>query len=478
MPDSITPVAAQIQPPNPMTGIHSLSGTLGLKRQHQNLQTGQYQQATAQAESEQAQQKNNELQKVSALMQNVHGGGYRKGDGTLDPQGFADVVSTVAPVYGQQVASSALSQANEIVTNQKAKQDLTDASRASLGTVLTTLAKDPNTKRGDVIDAYTSWMQDHKDDPAAFRVGLAQAALLPQNDADPKFRDTLGKFGASLTGQATTAPSTIDTGGQIQPGTTSQITGAFSAAGAPIAKPPAQTTNAAGQIINRNPQTGALSAAPVAGAGAGPPGGINPTTAQAQTQQGIASGVTQRVQQAQAAANNTTQAQDALTRARAILDSPAAPNTGAGFQRVQGLKNLMSTLGIDTQGAAGDNSLLENLARSQVGLGGPDAARELAHNGSPNVNVDNAALKGIVTQSLATERALAAYANVQTQTKDPDQLARNEAKLRSIPNLIQGHEYCLARNPKEAEEFLQKHGLSRTDMARTRALIKQFEGGQ
>src|ERR1700747_1461426 len=390
MPDSITPVAAQIQPPNPMTGINSLSGILGLKQQQQNLQTGQYQQATAQAESEQAQQKNNELQKVSALMQNVHGGGYRKGDGTLDPQGFADVVSTVAPVYGQQVASSALSQANEIVTNQKAKQDLTDASRASLGTVLTTLAKDPNTKRGDVIDAYTSWMQDHKDDPAAFRVGLAQAALLPQNDADPKFRDTLGKFGASLTGQATTAPSTIDTGGQIQPGTTSQITGAFSAAGAPIAKPPAQTTNAAGQIINRNPQTGALSAAPVAGAGAGPPGGINPTTAQAQTQQGIASGVTQRVQQAQAAANNTTQAQDALTRARAILDSPAAPNTGAGFQRVQGLKNLMSTLGIDTQGATDANSLVKNLARyeaaraTQAGLGGTDAARELAHNRSPH----------------------------------------------------------------------------------------------
>ena len=484
MPAPITPVAAQIQTPNPMTGIDSLSGILGLKQQQQNLQTGQYQQATAQAESQQAQQKNNELQKVGALMQSVHGGGYRQSDGSLDRQKLADDISIAAPVYGQPQAASLLSQANEIVTNQKAKQDLTDSARSSLGTMLTSLAKDPNTKRGDVVDAYTSWMQDHKNDPAAFRVGVAQAALLPQNDADPKFRDTLGKFAATLTGQPTTAPSTVDTAGQIQPGTTSQITGAFNPTGGPISKPPAQTTNAAGQIINRNPQTGALSPAPVAETGAGPPGGINPTTAQAQTQQGIAQGVTQRVQQAQAAANNTTQAQDALTRARTILDSPAAPNTGAGFQRVQGLKNLMSTLGIDTQGATDANSLVKNLARyeasraTQAGLGGTDAARELAHNGSPNVNVDNTALKGIVTQSLATEKALAAYANIQTQTKDPDTLARNEAKFRSIPNLIQGYEYGLARTPKEADEFLQKHGLTRADMARTRALIKQFESSQ
>jgi hypothetical protein len=230
VPDAITPVAAQIRPPDPSQGINSLSGVLGLKQQQQALQTGQYQQATAQAESQQAQQKNNELQKVGALMQSVHGGGYRQTDGSLDRQKLADDISIAAPVYGQPQAASLLSQANEIVSNQKAKQDLTDSARSSLGTVLTSLAKDPNTKRGDVVDAYTSWMQDHKNDPAAFRVGLAQAALLPQNDADPKFRDTLGKFAATLTGQPTTAPSSVDTGTQVIPGQTSGITGAFTPA--------------------------------------------------------------------------------------------------------------------------------------------------------------------------------------------------------------------------------------------------------
>lgn len=153
-----------------------------------------------------------------------------------------------------------------------------------------------------------------------------------------------------------------------------------------------------------------------------------------------------------------------------------------GFKR--DVRNLLSTAGIDTQGADDTNSLVKNLARyeasraTQAGLGGTDAARELAHNGSPNVSIDNAALKGIVTQSLATEKALSAYANIQAKSRDPAQMAKNEADFRSIPNLIQGYEYGLARNPREAEEFLQKHGLSRADMARTRAAIKEFEGRQ
>ena len=469
------PLGNTFKQPDPMAGINTLSGVIGLQQQRQALQTGQYQQATAQAESEQAQQKNAELQKVGALMQNVHGGGYRKSDGSFDRQRFADDVTTLAPVYGGAIASNALSQANEIVQNQKAKQDLTDSARSSLGTVLSTLSKDPNTHRGDVLDAYTQWMQDHKDDPAAFRVGLAQAALLPQNDADPKFREMLGKYAATLTGQPTTAPTTVDTGGAIQPGQVSNITGGISPSGPPIQKTmaPHQIRNEAGQVVNVNPG-GSLNVAP----------GANPTTAQAATQNTVASGVASRVQQAQAAANNTVQAQDALNRARTILDNPNAPNTGALVDWKRNVKNFLSSAGIDTQGADDTNSLIKNLARyeasraTQAGLGGTDAARELAHNGSPNVSIDNAALKGIITQSLATEKALSAYANVQNKTKDPDKLARNEADFRSIPNLIQGYEYGLARTPAEAEEFLKKHGLSRADMARTRQALKEFEGRQ
>ena len=209
--------------------------------------------------------------------------------------------------------------------------------------------------------------------------------------------------------------------------------------------------------------------------------GANPTAAQAQTQNTIAAGVAQRVQQAQAAANNTTQAQDALTRARAILDNPDAPNTGANFENKQYVKNFLAGAGIDTKGADDANTLAKNLARyeasraTQAGLGGTDAARELAHNGSPNVSLDKSALKGVITQSLATEKALSAYAGIQAKTKDPNALVKNEADFRSIPNLIEGYEYGLARNPQEANEFLQKHGINRADMAKTRAQIKEFE---
>jgi hypothetical protein len=139
-------------------------------------------------------------------------------------------------------------------------------------------------------------------------------------------------------------------------------------------------------------------------------------------------------------------------------------------------------VGFDTGAADDANTLVKNLARyeaaraTQAGLGGTDAARELAHTGSPNISLDNAALKGIITQSLATEKALATYANIQTKTKDAGQLAKNEADFRSIPHLIEGYEYGLARNPQEADEFLKKHGVTRAQMAATRKAIKEFEG--
>lgn len=235
MPDMV-PVATQIQPPDPSKGLGLLSSIIGIRQQQQALQTGQALQQTAQANAQQDQQKNQELQAVSGLMKNVHNGGYRNEDGSFNRQKFADDVSSVAPTYGQDIATSALAQANEVVQNQKAKQDLTDSARSSLGDTLTALAKDPNTRRDDVITAYQNWLQNHKDDPAAFRVGLAQATLLPQNDSDPNFRATLGKYAATLTGKATTAPSSVDTGAAIQPGVTSNISGAFTPSGQSIRK--------------------------------------------------------------------------------------------------------------------------------------------------------------------------------------------------------------------------------------------------
>lgn len=475
-----------IQPPNPQQTLGTLSGIYGIKQQQQNLQTGQYAQQSAQAESQQAQQKNTELQKAqSVAIEGARSGAYDDGNGGINRQKMADDILKVAPVYGQGQVSSLLSQANEVVQNKQAHQNLTVSQKKEMGDTFGSLAADPNVDNTKVINAIEALRQAHPNDPEYSRLLTSQVMHLPNNAPPDQMRATLGRFAAAATGDPQVTTGTTSTPGGTQGIAQNRFTGAVSPAGAPVAAPPHQTTNAAGQIVNVTPAGGtsvAPSAGPAAPPGAPPGMGANPTAAQAQTQNTIAAGVTQRVQQAQSAANNTTQAQDALTRARAILDSSDSPNTGANFENKQYVKNFLAGAGIDTKGADDANTLAKNLARyeasraTQAGLGGTDAARELAHNGSPNVSLDKGALKGVITQSLATEKALAAYAGIQAKTKDPGALAKNEADFRSIPNLIQGYEYGLARNPQEANQFLTKHGINRADMAKTRAQIKEFEG--
>jgi hypothetical protein len=152
------------------------------------------------------------------------------------------------------------------------------------------------------------------------------------------------------------------------------------------------------------------------------------------------------------------------------------------FNKLRGLSNLFSSAGIDTSSATDANTLVKNLARyeaaraTQAGLGGTDAARELAHTGSPNTAIDNNALLGIVQQSLATEKAISAYAGVQAKNaNNPATQQASEAAFRNIPNLIEGYQYGLAKSPQEAERFLKEFGMTKDQMTATRRAIKQFE---
>ena len=125
MPEMQT-VADKIIPPDPQAGLKRLSSILEIRQQQQNLQTGQYQQQQAQAESKQAQQRSGELQAVQQLVINGGKSGEFDGpDGKLDRLKMADAISRVAPTYGGEIATQALSQANEIVQNQRAHQALT-----------------------------------------------------------------------------------------------------------------------------------------------------------------------------------------------------------------------------------------------------------------------------------------------------------------------------------------------------------------
>ena len=483
MPDMIQPVGAMIKPPDSSQGINTMSGILGLQQQRQALQTGQYQQQSAQANAQMTQQDAQARAAAGSFFKNFDIAKHHGDDGTLDLD--SALTSSEFKATGDsapEIAKSLLAIKNSQLAAKSSLAGLNSTLRDQFSSQVAGLAQDPDVKsgnqtgRGKVLDAIDQFGK--VGGPDAQRVAGVYGQVL-QNTPPAKMGQALQnlQLQAKAAGDQLPQPGIRDTGTQIQSGAVAPGSGAFTPAGAAIDRQSVVDT-AAGPKAVVTPARGIM--APLKTAGSGPE--LNVTTAQATTQNTAAAGVAQRVQQAQAAANNTSQAQDALTRARTILDKPDAINSGAGFEWKKTVRNVLASAGIATNEADDANTLVKNLARyeasraTQAGLGGTDAARELAHNGSPNASLSTDALKGVITQSLATEKALSTYANIQSKTKDAGQLAKNEADFRSIPNLIQGYEYGLARTPAEADEFLKKHGLTRAEMAASRKAIKEFEG--
>lgn len=487
MPDMIQPIGAMIKPPDSSQAINTMSGILGLQQQRQTLQTGQYTQDTAQANAQMTQQDAANRQAAGAFFKSFDIAKHHGDDGTLDLD--SALTSPEFKATGDaspEIAKSLLAIKNSQLQAKTGLAALNGTLRDQFSSQVAGLSEDPDVKagnqtgRGKVLDAVQQFGK--VGGPDAQRVASVYGQVL-QNTPPEKMAQALSnlQLQAKSAGEQMPQGTTVDTGTQIQPGATAPGTGAFKAAGPPINKQSVIDTSAGvkGVVTPAKGTIAPLTTAPGPGGQQGPE--LNVTTAQATTQNTAAAGVANRVQQAQAAANNTTQAQDALNRTRAILDKPDSINTGAGFEWKKSVRNILASSGIDTGGADDANTLVKNLARyeasraTQAGLGGTDAARELAHNGSPNAALSTEALKGVVTQSLATEKALATYANIQAKTRDAGQLAKNEADFRSIPHLIEAYEYGLARNPQEAEEFLKKHGLTRKQMLQGMDAIREFE---
>ncbi len=470
MPD-MTPVGSMYPPANPLSTLSAIYGIqqqrIGVQQAQQNLQTGQYTQASAQANASQDQQKNAELKAAQQLaIQGAKSGQYSNSDGTLNRQKMADDMTAIGP-YAASNATQLLSQANEVVQNQQAHQNLTVSQKKEMGDTFASLAADPQVDNTKVTDAVERLRAAHPNDPNYSRLLTSMTMHMPNTASSQDLQTLLGRWSSAATGQSQIAQGT-NAAGQNQ--VINPYTGARSAPQlGPGATNPASPAVAGATAAATLPYVGPTAAASAAGAAEGAAGTANLT------------GVATRVQQAQAAANNTVQSQDALNRAKAILESPGAPSTGTQYENVKGLKNLMSSLGIDTEGANDMNTLTKNLARfeaaraTQAGLGGTDAARELAHSGSPNTQLDNKALLGIVRQSLATEQAVASYANVQSKTNDPAQQLKNETAFRNIPNHIQAREFGMMRNPQEADEYLKEQGMTKAQMAAARAKMKEFD---
>lgn len=455
--------------------LGTLSGLMQLKQQQQNFQRGA---AETQLTQQDAAQR--------AALAKVDWNKYMGEDGTLSLDKLTsdkDVLSSLgdsAPAVMQQ----ALMIRGAQIKNKGDLLKLNDDSLSSWGKIAEDLSKRPEVKAGTpegqqmVKDAFSQWAQMNGPDAAKAVAPFALPVINGQIPPD-KLADVLSHVSAQsldvLTqrGLTKSAPTFVQAPGGLQGIETNQYAGPVGSKIGPSIEQgiaPGVTTNTQGQMVRIAPNASSVSV--VAGA--------NPTQAEAAANLGAAQGITERVQHAQAAANGTVQAQDALSRSLAILDNPNI-DTGAAFEKFRGLKNVMASIGIDTDAATDANSLVKNLARyeaaraTQAGLGGTDAARELAHNGSPNTAVDKGALKGIIKQSLATEKAVAAYARVQAKTTDPQQMQQNESEFQAIPNAIMGYEYGLSKTPQEADEFLKKHGISKEQMKKTRDAIKAFE---
>lgn len=422
---------------------------------------------------------------------------FEKADGSYDVDTARKVALKVAPTTGADFAQRLNDTTRGAAETKKAflglSQDMQQGVRSALGSwgadpnadldTLKTQAEAAKANAPDAVRPQLSTVVDH-----ALKIltgpdtitGKPKTLQQAKNAAVGFSRAGLSNAEVSGPGGlATPQDASIQTGARTLTGTTAPALqgGAFTpatAVGNEIG--PSITQLPTGQIGRVAPGGGSV--APVASAG---PTNVNPTAPEMAVATGQAKGVGERVEQAKAQANNTIQTQDALGRALHILDTGAAANTGVGFDARKGIKNFLAGVGIDTKGADDTNSLVKNLARYEAsrataaGLGGTDAARELSHNGSPNTNIDNAALKGIVRQSLATEKAISAYAAIQSKSANPQALMKNENDFRNIPNLVQGYEYGLTKSPQEANEFLEKHGLSKADMKKTRGMIKDFE---
>jgi hypothetical protein len=260
VPDSITPVGAQIQPPNPMSGINTISGIIGLQQQQQNLQTGQYQQQAAQAQAQQSQQKNQELQAAQQLVVNAaKQGDFRLPNGDFDRISAANKISQIGP-YAQEMSGQLLTQANELVQNQQAVQNLSSDARAKGAAQLAALAtRDPKLgplTPSDGIDALT---QLAKDNPSLIRTAISMSGAIPPNATDAQLRSIFqrasistmspeGATGLTLPGQATTGAGTVNR---------SPITGGLSAPpGAPPGSPINPTPPQVAGAIARQTGTG------------------------------------------------------------------------------------------------------------------------------------------------------------------------------------------------------------------------------
>jgi len=277
MPD-MTPVANQIIPPNPQAGINTFSALLQLQQQRQALQTGQYQQQSAQAGATIAQQTAKENQALAQLISDPVGHGIANEDGTPTEKAkniymqaapttwakhYDDLVSTAQRKveFNSTVNNLRTSERGEIASNiagaaagAQSPQDITDSLDALVESKKGTAVYDDYKKLADLtkkqLDSIDKHSQGKNPAPAGQEPWRTASLNIGRSVLPPAA--TVGPGGL-----ATPQTGTMDNGGGIQPGTVAPAIqgGGFTPSGPQIQKTPAPgyTVGPNGQILRTGP---------------------------------------------------------------------------------------------------------------------------------------------------------------------------------------------------------------------------------
>lgn len=247
MPDMIQPIGAMIKPPDSSQAINTMTGILGLQQQRQALQTGQYQQQSAQANAQMTQQDAQNRSAAGSFFKNFDIAKHHGDDGTLDLD--SALTSSEFKATGDsapEIAKNLLAIKNSQLSAKSSLAGLNSTLRDQFSSQVAGLAEDPDVKsgnqtgRGKVLDAIDQFGKVGGAD--AQRVAGVYGQVL-QNTPPGKMSQALQNLQLQARSAAQQLPqtATMDTGGQIQPGAVEPGTGAFKPAGQPVTKTLAPT---------------------------------------------------------------------------------------------------------------------------------------------------------------------------------------------------------------------------------------------
>lgn len=452
MADQWTPVATGIVPPNPQAGLNTLSSLLGIQQQRQTLQTGQYTQASAQAESQVAGQNAKEKMALAQLLQDPVGNGIVDSDGNPTKQAQS-IVMRAAPTTGAGHYADIVSAAGKKIEFNNAVNNLRTNERTEVQNTLGGVAADPNATASDAATALGNLVESKRGTPVYDdykTIGAAASTVLNHADQEQK---KLGK--------------------QIPPGTEAWRPlalnlvrgglGAAGIAGAGGVGVEGVATTGAG-TVNRNPITGALTQPPGASTGSA----INPTPVQVAGATMTATGT--------AAGDNVRNAQisDSVAPSRQAILLTQQMDKYADMVRTgkysQEIANAQAALGVNSPEAAARQLMGKTAAQLRtiaIANAPSDTARDTINAGFPDpdkMNPDaihgaDEMIRGNMKMNLARSANAQRFQNTHNGTQG---LRQADDQLTGTADGLM-YEYQGLKPGPERQAFLQRHFQSRDE---------------